>query len=49
MNYREIAEKMYCSLRTIENYRDSLFQKLNLKSRVGLAIYAMKNGYDKEN
>lgn len=48
MNYKEIAEKMYCSPRTIENYRDSLFQKLNLKSRVGLAIYAMKNGYDKE-
>lgn len=45
MNYREISEKMFCSPRTIENYRDSLFEKLKLKSRVGLAVYAMKNGY----
>lgn len=45
MTYKEIAEKMFCSPRTIENYRDSLFTKLNLKSRVGLAVYALKNGY----
>lgn len=45
MTYREIAEKMFCSPRTIENYRDSLFDKLNIKSRVGLAVYAIKNGY----
>jgi DNA-binding NarL/FixJ family response regulator len=45
MNYREISEKMFCSPRTIENYRDSLFEKLELKSRVGLAVYAIKNGY----
>ncbi|AFL82018.1 response regulator containing a CheY-like receiver domain and an HTH DNA-binding domain [Aequorivita sublithincola DSM 14238] len=45
MNYREISEKMFCSPRTVENYRDSLFEKLELKSRVGLAVYALKNGY----
>ncbi|MEM6720531.1 MAG: response regulator transcription factor [Bacteroidota bacterium] len=45
MTYREISEKMFCSPRTIENYRDSLFDKLNIKSRVGLAVYAIKNGY----
>jgi len=45
MTYKEIAEKMFCSPRTIENYRDSLFLKLELKSRVGLAVYALKNGY----
>ncbi|WP_298507932.1 response regulator transcription factor [uncultured Kordia sp.] len=45
MTYREIAEKMFCSPRTIENYRDSLFDKLDIKSRVGLAVYAIKNGY----
>jgi DNA-binding NarL/FixJ family response regulator len=44
MSYKEIAEKMFCSPRTIESYRDALFEKLNLKSRVGLAVYAMKNG-----
>lgn len=45
MTYKEIAEKMFCSPRTIENYRDSLFEKLNIKSRVGLAAYAIRNGY----
>ena len=45
MTYKEISEKMFCSPRTIENYRDSLFEKLELKSRVGLAMYALKNGY----
>lgn len=45
MNYKEIAEKMFCSPRTVESYRDSLFEKLELKTRVGLAIYALKNGF----
>ncbi len=45
MTYKEIAEKMFCSPRTVENYRDSLFEKLELKTRVGLAVYAIKNGY----
>lgn len=45
MNYKEIADKMCCSPRTVESYRDSLFEKLELKSRVGLAVYALKNGY----
>jgi DNA-binding NarL/FixJ family response regulator len=45
MNYKEISEKMFCSPRTVESYRDSLFEKLELKSRVGLAVYAIKNGY----
>jgi len=45
MNYKEIAELMFCSPRTLENYRDSLFEKLELKSRVGLAVYALKNGF----
>lgn len=46
MSYKEIAEKMFCSPRTVESYRDNLFEKLELKSRVGLAVYAIKNGYD---
>ena len=45
MSYKEIAEKMFCSPRTVESYRDSLFEKLDLKSRVGLAVFALKNGY----
>ncbi len=48
MNYKEIAEKMFCSARTVESYRDSLFEKLHLKSRVGLAVFAITNGYAKQ-
>ncbi|AWG20557.1 DNA-binding response regulator [Flavobacterium faecale] len=44
MSYKEIAEKMFCSPRTVEGYRDNLCLKLELKSRVGLAVYALKNG-----
>ena len=44
MTYKEIADKMCLSFRTIDGYRDNLFGKLNVKSRVGLAIYAIKNG-----
>lgn len=46
MNYKEIAEKMFCSPRTVESYRDNLFEKLELKTRVGLAVYALKNGFE---
>lgn len=42
--YREIAEKMDCSPRTVESYRDALFEKLNVRSRVALALYAVKIG-----
>jgi len=44
LTYKEIADKMCLSFRTIDGYRDNLFNKLNVKSRVGLAIYAIKNG-----
>ena len=44
MTYKEIATVMKLSPRTVDNYRDSLFVKLNVKSRVGLAIYAIKSG-----
>jgi two-component system invasion response regulator UvrY len=43
MTYKEIADKMSLSPRTIDGYRDDLFQKLDCKSRVGLVIYAIKN------
>lgn len=46
MNYKEIGEKMCCSPRTVESYRDNLFEKLELKTRVGLAVYALKNGFE---
>ncbi len=44
MTYREIGEKMFVSPRTVESYRDQLFEKLGLKTRVGLVLYAIKIG-----
>jgi len=44
MTYKEIADKMFVNVRTVEGYRDSLCEKLDLKTRVGLAMYAIKNG-----
>lgn len=35
---------MHLSPRTIDGYRDALFEKLNLKTRTGLVVYAIKNG-----
>jgi DNA-binding NarL/FixJ family response regulator len=43
LTYKEIADKMFVSPRTIDNYRESLFQKLEIKSRTGLVLYAIKN------
>jgi len=43
--YQEIADVMCLSPKTIDGYRNSLFQKLNVKSRVGLAMFAVKEGY----
>jgi two-component system, NarL family, invasion response regulator UvrY len=43
MTYKEIASIMYLSSRTVEGYRDQLFEKLQLKTRVGLVLYAIKN------
>lgn len=44
LTYKEIADKMKITPRVIDSYRDSLFEKLDVKSRVGLAIYAVKSG-----
>ncbi|KMQ66062.1 ligand-binding protein SH3 [Chryseobacterium angstadtii] len=45
LSYKEIADKMCCSPRTVESYRDQLCDKLDLKTRVGLAVFAIKNGF----
>lgn len=44
LTYKEIGERMFVSVRTVDGYRDSLCEKLCLKTRVGLAMYAIKNG-----
>ncbi len=43
LTMKEIAEKMKVSPRTVDGYRDQLFQKLNLQTRTGLVLYAIKN------
>lgn len=43
LSYKDIAEKMFLSYRTIDDYRQSLFTKLKVHSRVGLVMYAIKN------
>jgi two-component system invasion response regulator UvrY len=35
---------MFVNPLTIDGYRDALFEKLKLKTRVGLVMYAIKNG-----
>jgi two-component system, NarL family, invasion response regulator UvrY len=44
LSYKEIGEKMFVSARTADDYRQSLFTKLKVNSRVGLVMYAIKNG-----
>ncbi|WP_443945713.1 response regulator [Pedobacter sp. AW1-32] len=43
MTYKEIADLMHISPRTVDNYRESLFAKLNIKSRTGLVVYGIKH------
>ena len=44
ITYKDIAAKMYVSPRTVDEYRNNLFEKLKVKSRVGLVMYAIRNG-----
>lgn len=43
LTYKEIAEMMNLSPKTIDGYRQDLFNRLNIKNRVGLVIFALKN------
>lgn len=42
LTYAEIADKMFVSPRTVDGYRESVFQKLNVKSRQTLAMEAVR-------
>lgn len=42
MTYKEIAAIMNLSERTVDGYRETLFQKLKVQSRVGLALEAIR-------
>jgi DNA-binding NarL/FixJ family response regulator len=44
MTYKEIAQKMKLSPRTVDGYRDDLLKKLKVQSRIGLVTFAIKYG-----
>lgn len=44
LTYKEIAGKMQLSPRAVDALRDQLFNRLDVKSRVGLAMYAIRHG-----
>lgn len=44
LTYHEIAAKMFVSPKTVDGYRNALFEKFSVKSRVGLVLFAIKHG-----
>ena len=44
LSYKEIGSKLGVSSRTVESYRDALFEKTGINTRIGLVVYAIKNG-----
>jgi DNA-binding NarL/FixJ family response regulator len=44
MTHKEIAIAMQVSTRTVDGYRDEILRKLNLQSRIGLVLFAIKSG-----
>jgi DNA-binding NarL/FixJ family response regulator len=43
MTYKEVAYHMHLSVRTVDSYRDELFERLKVRSRIGLVRFAIKN------
>lgn len=44
LTYKEIAQKMQLNPRSVDTLRDQLFVKLDVKSRVGLVMIAVRHG-----
>jgi two-component system, NarL family, invasion response regulator UvrY len=44
LTYHQIAERMNLSPKTIDDYRERLFHRFKVKSRVSLAMFAVKQG-----
>jgi len=40
--YKQIASEMHVSERTVDGYRENLFKKLNVQSRTGMALEAIR-------
>lgn len=43
LTYKQVADEMNLSPKTIDGYRENLFHKLQVRSRVGLVLFAVKN------
>ncbi len=44
MQNKEIAEKLFISVRTVEGYREKVFEKTGARTIAGVTIFAIKNG-----
>lgn len=44
LTYKEVAQQMGLNPRAVDSLRDQLFVKLDIKSRVGLAIFTIRHG-----
>lgn len=42
--YNDIADKMCVSPRTVDGYREVVFQKMNVRTRVGMVLEAIRHG-----
>ncbi|MBN8837413.1 MAG: helix-turn-helix transcriptional regulator [Sphingobacteriia bacterium] len=42
--YTEIASISNISIKTVDRHRDEIFKKLNVQSRLNLALFAINNG-----
>jgi DNA-binding CsgD family transcriptional regulator len=43
MTNKEIADQMFVSPRTSEGWRKNICEKLNVKTRVGIVLFALRN------
>lgn len=43
MSNKEIAQTMNLSVRTIEGYREAIFEKIKVRNIAGMVVYAVKN------
>jgi len=41
---KEIGDKLFHSMRTVEGYRSKILDKMNAKNTAGIVIYAIKHG-----
>jgi DNA-binding NarL/FixJ family response regulator len=44
LSSKELADKLALSNRTVENYRQNIMEKIDVKTKVGVVIFAIRNG-----